>query len=107
MKKPILTLCMVALGLLAPAAFAQSTAADQTNASPTKSATKAEKDAARKARQAEGKNVAKGSQAGDDKPESAGKVTGTTRADRKKTNAARRAKNASVAKEPKVDKSPN
>jgi len=106
MKKTILTLCTSALCLLAPPAFAQ-TAADQTNASPKTPATQAEKDAARKARQAEGKKVAKGAQAGDDKPESSGKVTGTTRADRKKTNAERRKKNAGVAKEPKVDKSPN
>jgi hypothetical protein len=105
-KKTILGLCMVALGLLAPAAFAQTTAQDQTNASPSKSATKAEKDAARKARQAEGKKVAAEGQVSD-KPESSGKVTGTTSADRKKTNAARRAKNAGVAKEPKFDKSPN
>src|SRR4051812_19437652 len=100
MKKPILTLCMSALCLLAPAAFAQTTAQDQTNASPTKPASKAEKDSARKARQAEGKKVAKDGQVSD-KPESAAVHTGQTSAQRKKANADRRAKNAGVAKEPK------
>jgi cytoskeletal protein RodZ len=106
MKKTILTLCIGAACLLAPSAFAQTTAQDQTNASPAKPATQAEKDAARKARQAAGKKATAAGQESD-KPESSGKVTGTTSAERKKTNAARRAKNANVAKEPKVDKSPN
>jgi hypothetical protein len=106
MKNTILGLCMVGLGLLAPAAFAQTTAQDQTNASPAKPATQAEKDSARKARQAEGKKVAKDGQVSD-KPESSAVHTGQTSAQRKKANADRRAKNANVAKEQKVDKSPN
>jgi hypothetical protein len=109
MKKSILSLFIGAAFLMAGGAFAQSRGeADPAGAlaAPSKPSTKAEKQAAKTSRKAEGKDVAKTASVSDT-PESAAVHTKQTKEERKKANAERRAKNVGVAKEPKIDKSPN
>ena len=69
MLKTFLVTAVTAVALVAPTAYAQSDTAGEGRAAPAKSATKAEKDAAKKKRRAQSKEIAhgKGSSSGDNR----------------------------------------
>ena len=103
MKKAVLTLSIVLASLLGASAFAQSKGEadpEQSKAMPTKPATKAEKAAAKTARKAEGKKIAKETKAGDDQPGSTA-THSTSKSDRKVAKSKRKTEGAKATKEPK------
>lgn len=102
MKKAVLTLSIVLASLLGASAFAQSKGEadpEQSKAMPSKPATKAEKAAAKTARKAEGKSVAKEGLGNSERPSTT--ATRAAKSERQAAKSKRKAEGAKATKEPK------
>ena len=104
MKKPLITLSMALAALFASNAFAQTPGPGQDRAVDSKKATAAEKEAAKKARKAEGSAAAKADQPGEDKPGTAAARTKLSPTEKAEASAKRKQAGAAESKSPK-DKS--